>query len=487
MPESRLRHRVTFMRKVFFRPLMVIAVVSPCSIFVLMSAFVLIRDDFVQPKNPEKWKLVVLFHGLPWWVWVIATLVLMMLVLVEGTFRYAHPHAEEEQPSNPEPAAPVETGAADNFFEGELRRKELNVRAQEIQQKQAAVAQADAPDVMLELNVVRDAYDSNESVPIVVYNATSEVAMNIQIDPIESGDWENSWLIIDGKRVPSCVNTRFRFDPVPNLSNDRVPAFPIPASTNILQENMFKVGGTVLGLWWFIDASISHLKHEARQRENLADDELATTMTWADPVDFPLRLTYWDRRRTRQWERVETLHYDPRTLRAYISHGQATETTEGRLSPYLAIEYVTATHTYVSESDPDHEEYEQLQEFLKFTNVSNEVIRKVKLAPFTVWGKEISAESVPTLIHGGEPAQKRVRGVEDQLKKANIGLRAFHKEPVGVPLTVTYYGQGDRQCVGRHALVYDEGNIWVEPLIDGAEVDWLDATEIVVTQDEADD
>jgi hypothetical protein len=159
--------------------------------------------------------------------------------------------------------------------------------------------------------------------------------------------------------------------------------------------------------------------------------------------------------------------------------------------PYLAIEYVSDWRGYVMEYDPDEEEHFKLEEFFKLTNASNEVIREIQIEPFMIWGVKICTESVPTLIHR-EPVKQLVRKIAEQLKNANIGLRAFHKKPVGVPLTVTYYGQSDRQYLGRHALVYDKGNIRVEPLIDGAEVDWLDATEIVVTQDvvtqdEADD
>jgi hypothetical protein len=88
--------RIAFWRKAFLRPLMLVAIASPVSLWALMSGFVLIRDEFAQPKNPEKWKLIVLFRELPWWAWVIATLVLMMLVLLEGVYRYAHPNAESE-------------------------------------------------------------------------------------------------------------------------------------------------------------------------------------------------------------------------------------------------------------------------------------------------------------------------------------------------------------------------------------------------------
>lgn len=153
--------------------------------------------------------------------------------------------------------------------------------------------------------------------------------------------------------------------------------------------------------------------------------------------------------------------------------------------PYLVVDYVGEWNNYINSSD--EEEYTVLDEFLKFTNptASGEIIRKIQVAPFTIWGVEVRVETVPTLIHG-EPQQKKVREVAELLRKAHTGLRAFHK-PVGVQLMVTYYGQSDQQHLGRHALVYEKGNIRVEPLIDGAEVDWLDATEIVLPQDEADD
>jgi hypothetical protein len=193
------------------------------------------------------------------------------------------------------------------------------------------------------------------------------------------------------------------------------------------------------------------------------------------PMETPEERYYREKSDSEVYERIRKF------TDSHVNTGDGNEA-----KPYLVIDYGSKWRGYVSDQDPDGEEYFELQEFLKFRNTSDEVMRRIQVESFAIWGTEISTEIVPTLIHG-EPAQKLVRGVEDQLKKANIGLRAFHKKPVGVPLIVTYYGQSDRQYLGRHALVYDKGNIRVEPLIDGAVVDWLDATKIVATQDEADD
>jgi hypothetical protein len=111
------------------------------------------------------------------------------------------------------------------------------------------------------------------------------------------------------------------------------------------------------------------------------------------------------------------------------------------------------------------------------------VIRKIQVEPFRIWSESISVESVPTLIRG-DSIQKRVRRVEDQFKKANLGLRAFHKKPLGVRLTVKYYGQRDNALPYsvEHELVYNKGDISVVPRVGVA--DWLDASEAVEAADD---
>jgi hypothetical protein len=152
--------------------------------------------------------------------------------------------------------------------------------------------------------------------------------------------------------------------------------------------------------------------------------------------------------------------------------------------PYLAVDYVTEWQGFVDANT--EEEYSELVEFLKFTNASGEVIRRIRVEPFTIWGVELSAEPVSTLVPHSEPVKRQIRGIERQLQKANLGLRAFHKAPVGVCFTVSYHGQRDDKLPysTTQALIYEKGNIRVEPLIGDTGGDWLDASEVVEGQDE---
>jgi hypothetical protein len=166
-----------------------------------------------------------------------------------------------------------------------------------------------------------------------------------------------------------------------------------------------------------------------------------------------------------------------------IVTGYAGPSVKSDTKPYLAIAYVAESYNYVSASDPDEREYTGLHEYFEFTNAnSGEVIRKVQVAPFTIWGRKVSVEPVSTLIFG-TPEKKLVRGVDDQFAKA---VRALHKTPVGVKLTVTYYGQHDEPLpyTAQHVLVCGKDGIRVDPVIEGAPVDWLDASEVVAVKDD---
>jgi hypothetical protein len=95
---------------------------------------------------------------------------------------------------------------------------------------------------------------------------------------------------------------------------------------------------------------------------------------------------------------------------------------------------------------------------------------------------KVSVEPVSTLIFG-TPEKKLVRGVDDQFAKA---VWALHKTPAGVKLTVTYYGQHDEPLpyTAHHVLVCGKDRIRVDPVIEGAPVDWLDASEVVAVKDD---
>ncbi|HXA18011.1 MAG TPA: hypothetical protein VN380_13515 [Thermoanaerobaculia bacterium] len=166
---------------------MLIAIVSPCSVFALMSGFVLIRDEFVQPKNPEKWKLIVLFHALPWWVWVMATLILMMIVVIEGAVRYSHPSAAQLPPQSPKPT----TTAEEQYWN--LRRTS---EAPELVRKYFSEPLGSAPTEkslprqwlngpIVEPEVIQSA--DLRSVNVFVANLGDDAAIDVTIAPIGGG------------------------------------------------------------------------------------------------------------------------------------------------------------------------------------------------------------------------------------------------------------------------------------------------------------
>lgn len=63
--------------------------------YFLLGLAILIRDDIVQPKDAEKWKVIYIVSKLPWYWWVIATLALMLFVTLEGAYRAVRKRHDE--------------------------------------------------------------------------------------------------------------------------------------------------------------------------------------------------------------------------------------------------------------------------------------------------------------------------------------------------------------------------------------------------------
>jgi hypothetical protein len=191
----------------------------------------------------------------------------------------------------------------------------------------------EAPDILLELAATRPVgADLYAAVSISICNAVDVGAMNVQIDSIESGVWEAGFNFGDPETPPGPIltSTTLVFELVPYIQGKaKVSAFPVVEYRGIAGR-MLREGGTVLGLWWLLERVVEHNKYTALSALPSDASPLNRDITAAaaerEPFDVPIRVTYWNRKVTRQWERVETLRYNPVSRRAHIRrHGPPAE------------------------------------------------------------------------------------------------------------------------------------------------------------------
>lgn len=62
---------------------------APLGVLGCAYLFVLIRDDFMPPRYHEKLRLLNLLSFIPWYWWLIATLAILIVLVLEGSYRYA--------------------------------------------------------------------------------------------------------------------------------------------------------------------------------------------------------------------------------------------------------------------------------------------------------------------------------------------------------------------------------------------------------------
>jgi len=196
-----------------------------------------------------------------------------------------------------------------------------------------ATAQTDGsePDVMLRFDTIRPADRTNEDAPIMAYNS-KDMAIHIAIDPIETGDYQiGSEIGVDGKPVkPLVSSTTMVFTPVPDLAEKQEHETRLRLDSASVQFAIMAAVKQDLGLWWFIDHVYEHKWYDEQRfssitEENYAGAEAAVKRV---PIQIPLRVTYWNRTQAAQWERIETLNYDPSNRRAYIEHGRPSRLTK---------------------------------------------------------------------------------------------------------------------------------------------------------------
>jgi len=84
---SRAAHRLTFWHEVIWRPVTFL-VLAPLGLLGLAYLFVLIRDEFLPPEYHDRWRLLNLLRFVPWHWWIIATLVILVVIVLEGSYRF---------------------------------------------------------------------------------------------------------------------------------------------------------------------------------------------------------------------------------------------------------------------------------------------------------------------------------------------------------------------------------------------------------------
>jgi hypothetical protein len=201
------------------------------------------------------------------------------------------------------------------------------------------------PDVILEssqgLSIKRHTKDSLEAVDLIVYNDSADAtAMDIQIATLSSGDYHNGGFWSgDAATIahPTLVNTVIRFELVPHLAGKgRAPVEPINPAFTVAERMMQyiakmpenqRAADVSVGLWWFVDAALKNRVFAEPESADMSERAIVSRRLAESPIDIPIRVTYRDAQRVRRWERLETLHYDPTTLNAYISHDERLELT----------------------------------------------------------------------------------------------------------------------------------------------------------------
>jgi hypothetical protein len=149
-------------------------------------------------------------------------------------------------------------------------------------------------------------------------------------------------------------------------------------------------------------------------------------------------------------------------------------------SPFIAVDYQSEGTTFVGSNE---EEYEDWSEWITFRNTSAEILRKIAIDRFTILGNEKRLGPIPTLIPGDPLVRLRISYIRRALETANIKLKAFNKMPVGVLLTVRYYGARDEpQYVAQYALTWQRSEVSIVPVI-GDVAEWLDASNDVPKSD----
>ena len=190
------------------------------------------------------------------------------------------------------------------------------------------------PDILLELDATRSQDSTTaDAVPITVRNIGAGAAMNVEIDPLETGDRVIGHNTQNGVPIsPILTNNALCFPLLPELHSTAARPVSAQFDSNIPMEwAMLLHTRSNLGLWWFIDKHYDHLKYETARSldESLPLQERLAIVDNTEMLDLaiPLSVRYWNGTQKRRWQRTETLNYSPSNRRAFITHGERVEIT----------------------------------------------------------------------------------------------------------------------------------------------------------------
>lgn len=180
-----------------------------------------------------------------------------------------------------------------------------------------------APDVHLEFSLPNTLSAQNAGAP----------ATEIQVEPLTTGDYVHGYL--DRQHIPGRGNVsgaivRKALDVVFGVISDLYDSTPraVPFVVRDTTPGVLLVRPN-LTMQDFLQAAIERRKTEElqhlqdRRGAPLSPAEIESAARHLGrPVEIHLRVTYWDRAKSRQWEKRERLRYEPQTKHAYIIHGK---------------------------------------------------------------------------------------------------------------------------------------------------------------------
>jgi hypothetical protein len=126
--------------------------------------------------------------------------------------------------------------------------------------------------------------------------------------------------------------------------------------------------------------------------------------------------------------------------------------------------------------EADEEGPEQWNERLRFSNVGGEVARQITVDEFTIGGAPRRIQPpISVLLPNAQPVD-RMTSLKDALDRQNITRRIFRKKPVGVAITVRYYGIDNQpQLVAKYVIIRDTISVHVDPMTNSIG-EWVDVS-----------
>lgn len=101
--------------------------------FTLITGVTWLRDEWLKPEQAARWKLPAIISGVPWHVWLIATLLLLLIFVLEGSYRASKYKARRDTEAAPTvPSLNLTVGNGDGLetvvTSGENRARVVRVK-----------------------------------------------------------------------------------------------------------------------------------------------------------------------------------------------------------------------------------------------------------------------------------------------------------------------------------------------------------------------